>query len=82
MKSSGNRSMFRLAIIEKQLARKYWYSLHQAYLRECIIGFPNSATTKLCFETYTKDIEDQFAGRSQIPPGAQSTIDSINKYVD
>lgn len=74
--------MFRLAIIEKQLARKYWYSLHQAYLRECIIGFPNSATTKLCFETYTKDIEDQFAGRSQIPPGAQSTIDSINKYVD
>lgn len=80
--STAQELVFRLAIIEKQLAKKYWYSLHQAYLRECIIGFPKSATTKLCFETYTKDIEDQFAGRSQIPPGAQSTIDSLKKYVD
>jgi hypothetical protein len=74
--------VFRLAVIEKQLSKKYWYSLHQAYLRECVIGFPKSATSKICFDTYVKDIEDQFAGRSQIPPGAQSTIDSLRKYVE
>ncbi len=74
--------VFRLALIEKVLAKKYWYSLHQAYLRECIIGFPKSAISQQCFETYSKDVEDQFAGRSQIPPGAQSTIDSLKKYVE
>lgn len=80
--SISQELVFRLAVIEKQLSKKYWYSLHQAYLRECVIGFPRSTTSKLCFDTYVKDIEEQFAGRSQIPPGAQSTIDSLKKYVD
>ena len=80
--SPAQELVFRLALIEKILAKKYWYSLHQAYLRECIVGFPKSATSKLCFDTYVKDIQEQFAARSRVPEGAQATIDSLKKYVE
>lgn len=80
--ASAQELVFRLAVIEKILAKKYWYSLHQAYLRECIVGFPKSATSKLCFDTYAKDIEEQFAGLSRVPEGAEATIKSLRKYVE
>ncbi len=73
--------LYRLGQIERALAKKYWYSLHQSYWRECVISFPKSETTKLCFDAYAKDIEEQFAGRSRLPPEIQSTIDSLKRYL-
>lgn len=70
-----------LAEMEKQLGKKYWYSMHQAYLRDCVLGYPKSDLSKKCFELYKRDTEEQFAGRAQIPPAARQSIESLERYV-
>lgn len=78
---SNQETLYRLAQIEKTLSQKYWYSLHQSYWRECVISFPKSDVTKLCFDAYAKDIEDQFAGRAHVPAEIQSTVEALKRYL-
>lgn len=78
---SNQETLYRLAQIEKTLSQKYWYSLHQSYWRECVISFPKSNVTKLCFDAYAKDIEDQFAGRAHVPAEIQSTVEALKRYL-
>lgn len=79
--STNQELLYLLAQIEKTLGRKYWYSLHQSYWRECVISFPKSEITKLCFDAYAKDIEEQFAGRAHVPVEIQSTVESLKRYL-
>jgi hypothetical protein len=69
--------LYDLSIFEKQLSKLYWYSLYQAYLRECVMKFPKKPMTKACFDTYEADVTEQFGAQMRAIPDEVKAILSL-----
>ena len=72
--------LYDLALYEKQLAKLYWFSLYQSYLRECVLKFPKKPLTKTCYELYESDITDQFAAELiPVPESIRNNLEALRK---
>jgi len=71
--------LYDLALFERQLAKLYWYSPYQSYLRECVLKFPKKPLSKSCFEMYESEVTEQFAGRSALPEDVRSSLEALRR---
>lgn len=70
--------LYYLSVFERSLAPLVWYSVPEVYLRECIVAFPPSSTSKRCLDAYESGMRERFAGRL-IPEPIQNSIDALKE---
>lgn len=72
--------LYYLAILERSLAPVIWYSVSEVYLKECVVAFAPSTSSKRCLDAYEAGMRERFFGRN-IPEPIQNSIDALKEYL-
>lgn len=73
--------LYYLAMFERSLAPVVWYSVSEIYLKECVVAFPPSTSSKRCLDAYESGMRERFFGRT-IPEPIQNSIDALKEYIN
>ncbi len=72
--------LYYLALLERSLAPVVWYSVSEVYLKECVVAFAPSTSSKRCLDAYENGMRERFFGRN-IPEPIQNSIDALKEYL-
>lgn len=73
-----------LAQAERRVNPNFFYSLADAYLKECIKKFPKSSPAKKCYQEYEDHVTMGYSGSGgiNIPPDVKKELDSLKAMVN
>ncbi len=72
--------LYYLAVFERSLAPVVWYSVSEIYLKECVVAFQPTTSSKRCLDAYESGMRERFFGKS-IPEPIQNSIDAMKEYL-
>jgi hypothetical protein len=76
--------LYWLAICDKGLSNNFFFSLGDIYLKECVIGFPQSPAAKKCYDEYEQETIVSYSGSAgtNIPEDVKRELATLKALVN
>jgi len=77
-------ALYWISVSERAMARSYFYSLADVYLKECVRRYPASAYAKKCYEEYEAHLIFGYTGTSgtNIPREEKNELNALKKLIE
>lgn len=78
---SAQKLLFYLSGIERQLSPLYWYSLSDAYLRECVIRYPKQSYSQKCYDAFATDLKNRYLDQGKGDDEVEAQLAGLKPYL-